>query len=255
MFGFRKKAEDQESLEPFQGKKECCTIGSFINYMIIINFAAMFLACVIVIGSLGTLQSDLTSAHGGNRSCYMYATFSGSVDDGDCDNKFSTVATHPCDGSMVAFSFFALFAVAFSISLFIKGILHHDLNWTLFLEVPSLIVFTAVVFAICVMISIGNVATCNSIKNYDKCVNHNSDSSGKYCNMTFPNSNADHFKHQTRANLAQNTGWFVFLFIVIALVIYIIRLIVYLRRRKKQSIQRALEREEFQETQEEPKAI
>lgn len=126
MFGFRKKAEDQESLEPFQEKKECCTIGSFINYMIIINFAAMFLACVIVIGSLGTLQSDLTSAHGGNRSCYMYATFSGKEEEG-CDNRFNTVATHPCDGSMVAFSFFALFAVAFMISLFIKGILHHEL--------------------------------------------------------------------------------------------------------------------------------
>ena len=127
MFGFRKKADDQEVFNdvPIQEKKECCTIGSFINYTMITNFAAMFLACVIVIGALGTLQSDLTSAHGGNRSCYMYATFNDN-DEGTCGNKFSTVATHPCDGSMVAFSFFALFAVAFMISLFIKGILHHE---------------------------------------------------------------------------------------------------------------------------------
>lgn len=44
-----------------------------------------------------------------------------------------------------------------------------SLNWTLYLEVPSLIVGILFVFALCVTISIGNVTTCNSIKSYHKC--------------------------------------------------------------------------------------
>ena len=122
---FSRKADDQQVLdeEISQRNKEWCTIGSFVNYSMIILFFAVFLSCIIVIGSLGTLQSDLSKAQGGNRSCYMYATFSG--DEGDCTDKFNTVATHPCDGSMVAFSFVAAISIAFMISLFIKAFLHH----------------------------------------------------------------------------------------------------------------------------------
>lgn len=54
----------------------------------------------------------------------------------------------------------------------------------------------------------------------------------------------------------QNTAWFVFLFLVIAMVLYIIRLVVFLKRRRKQNIQKTLEREDFhEESQSDPKAI
>ena len=44
--------------------------------------------------------------------------------------------------------------------------------------------------------------------------------------------------------IAQNAAWFVFLFLFVALVIYIIRLVIYLKRRKKEAIRSAIERED-----------
>lgn len=51
----------------------------------------------------------------------------------------------------------------------------------------------------------------------------------------------------------QNTVWFIFAFIFIALVIYSIRLVIFLKRRKKQAIKNTIERESFEHDQ--PKAI
>lgn len=52
----------------------------------------------------------------------------------------------------------------------------------------------------------------------------------------------------------QNTVWFIFAFIFIALIIYSIRLVIFLKRKKKQAIQDAIDRESYEEPAQ-PKAI
>ena len=46
----------------------------------------------------------------------------------------------------------------------------------------------------------------------------------------------------------QNSTWFTFLFVVVGLVIYGVRMFIYLRRKKKRAILSTIERENFEET-------
>ena len=125
----RKQAEDEEQqrLTETLKSREWCSIGAFVNYSISTIFIAIFLCCLIVVGTIGTIQNDL---HGqpvfvnSSRSCYMYAT---------CDKNpnislkclFTPTKSHPCDGAMVLYSFIAILAIGFFISLIVKAVFNH----------------------------------------------------------------------------------------------------------------------------------
>jgi hypothetical protein len=223
---------DEDSEDILKKKRECLTIGSVINYSIVIDFTAIFVACLVVVGCIGTIQGDLNSSYkslfpNSTHVCYMFATTSADK------HQPNLITTNPCDGAMVGFSFIALMSIAFITSLIIKACLNHDLNWTLLFEIPVLVIFILVEFALSVMISIGNDVTCNNMKDYLKKPD---------CNGTFPNAT---FVHAPRAYAAQSSAWFIFLFMIIAIVIYFIRLILCLRRKKKRIIRNTLANESF----------
>ena len=115
-------------------------------------------------------------------------------------------------------------ALAFATSMIIKALINQDLNWTLYIELPVLVIAAILEFSLSVMLSIGT-------------------SNDFYKNP---------YSQKERATAAKNSVWFAFLFIFIALVITIIRLTVFLRRRKKEVIPNTLEKEEGYD---EPKAI
>lgn len=124
-FNRKKDEEDEEQLQGSTNKHAFLTLGAFINYGIVVDFAAIFVACLIVVGSLGTLQKDISDTQGGNKGCYMYATSSnGNGTIGTCN--FQLEAAHPCDGAMVGFSLIAAMCIGFMVSLVIKGLLHHE---------------------------------------------------------------------------------------------------------------------------------
>ena len=125
----RKQAEDEEQQHLTNASKprEWCSIGAFVNYSITVIFIAIFLSCIVVIGTIGTIQNDLHQHNAfvnNSRSCYMYAT---------CDNNpnkslkclFAPTKNHACDGTMVAYGFIAVLAIGFFISLIIKAVLNH----------------------------------------------------------------------------------------------------------------------------------
>jgi uncharacterized membrane protein len=105
----------------------------------------------------------------------------------------------------------------------------------LYAETAVLVLFILVEFSLSVMITVGNAVTCNTIKDFV---------SGKNCSVVFPIPHAT-FKHSARADAAQNTSWFIFLFLMVALVIYVVRLVIFLRRKRKQNIQNTLANENF----------
>jgi hypothetical protein len=213
-------------------KIKCLSIGSIINYSVAVDFAAIFIACLVVVGCIGTIQTDLNTQYAEKFNtthvCYMFATIGEGSDQG-----FNTITTKPCDGAMVGFSFIALMSVIFIVLLIVKGIFNCYLNWTLYIEIPVLVILILIEFALSVMISIGNDITCNSIKNY---------LNKPDCNGTFPNAT---FVYAPRAYAAQSSAWFIFLFMIIAIVIYFIRLILCLRRRRKRIIRNTLANESF----------
>lgn len=118
----RDKPDDEQALSGSGEKPDYCTIGATINYCIIADFVAIFVSCLIIVGSLGTLRSDLSKSQltvNSTATCYMYASYPS-----DCSStNFGLDSAHTCDGMMVGFSFVAVMAVCFVIGLFIKAIL------------------------------------------------------------------------------------------------------------------------------------
>ena len=123
-------------------RRECCSIGAFVNYSIAVVFLATFLACVIVIGTIGTLQSHLSGYSDPRRSgssnpnatnitrhaCYLFSECSGDpVDIGYGKCYFKPDENSECEGTMVGYALIALVALAFIISTITKAIINQKL--------------------------------------------------------------------------------------------------------------------------------
>ena len=121
--------ESEEEAIEGSGRRCRFTIGAIINYSIAVDFVAIFIACLIVIGCIGTIQTDLSRTFNNNNTeqghiCYMFATCP-AASDPNSPCVFQPSASHPCDGSMVGYSFIAILSIAFVISLVVKAILKH----------------------------------------------------------------------------------------------------------------------------------
>lgn len=120
------KDEEQQRLTDTSKSREWCSIGAFVNYSITLIFIAIFLSCIVVVGTIGTIQNDLhqeTAFVNNSRSCYMYATCNTNPNT-SLKCLFAPTKSHPCDGAMVLYSFIALVAIGFFISLIVKAVLN-----------------------------------------------------------------------------------------------------------------------------------
>ena len=125
---FRKKGADQEEGEQLTGRGGSgiarFTIGAALNLLISLDFLALMLTSVVVIGTVGTVQHDLASDKNYNNQstvCYFFSSCSNPSCSG-----FTPGASHACDASMVGFAFVVVLALAFIISLIVKAVLHHE---------------------------------------------------------------------------------------------------------------------------------
>jgi len=96
---------------------------------------------------------------------------------------------------------------------------------TVIAEVVVLSVCVVLSFIVGVIISIGLRVTCDKLREQDP------DMTGG-CDQKIPNNDTG-IKFYGWMNSAQGTAWFVFTFLVIALVVFIIRMVIFFRRRKK----------------------
>ena len=122
----RKLAEEEEVI----GRKICrCTVGAIINYSIAVDFAAIFVTCIIVIGCIGSVQHDLNNGfsltnHSDTLLCYMFSS---------CEpptpsfcNFIPEYNAHTCEGSIFGFTVIAAMSLPFAISKIVKAILNHE---------------------------------------------------------------------------------------------------------------------------------
>ena len=138
--------EEKDSTIPLTGSekkyqlRECCSIGAMANYSIFVVFLAVFITCLIVVGSVGRLQANLEGyrdpvpdysnvSNPSYHACYMFSSCKGSpvpniTHQGHCNFKPDT--SSECAGSMVGFSFIALAALAFLISSLVKAVINQE---------------------------------------------------------------------------------------------------------------------------------
>lgn len=119
--------EEEEPIDTSSKKRNLFSFGAIINYSIAANFIAAFITCVIVIGCIGTIQSDLSGNFNSNQThlCFMFASC-GPNKPGQNNCDFQPSTSHPCDGTMVGYAFVALMSAAFVISLLVKAFLGHE---------------------------------------------------------------------------------------------------------------------------------
>ena len=104
--------------------------GMIINLVISVDFLAVIGASLVVTGTVGTVQNELSGVHTftTNTSCYLYSACTKSTNPNitnDCSG-FSPGGAHTCAITVVGFAFVVVMGFAFAISLIIKAILRHE---------------------------------------------------------------------------------------------------------------------------------
>lgn len=113
-------------------KKVWCSIGSVLNYTIGLIFLAIFVTCLIVIGSIGTIQSNLTdykdpsnNTNDSGRACYMFSKCNGEPLDNTSKCYFKPDRNSECDGTMVGYALIAFVSLAFFLLAIFKAVINH----------------------------------------------------------------------------------------------------------------------------------
>ena len=140
---FMRKREDSnpEEQETLTGKsrlgismmtkpRPAGSLGMIINLMISVDFLAVIGTSLVVIGTVGTVQNELSGVHTftTNSTCYLYSACTKSTNPNitnDCSG-FSPDGAHTCAVTVVGFAFVVVMGIAFAISLIIKAILRHE---------------------------------------------------------------------------------------------------------------------------------
>ena len=129
---FMRKREESnpEEQETLTGKSRLgFSIGMIINLVISVDFLAVIVASLVVIGTVGTVQNELSGVNTftTNTSCYLYSSckpINQSIPN-DCSG-FAPGGAHTCAVSMVGFAFVIVMGFAFAISLIVKAVLRHE---------------------------------------------------------------------------------------------------------------------------------
>ena len=117
----RKTPEDEEPLSGSK-KRHWCSIGAAINYGLAVDYLAIFLTCLVVVGTVGTIQKDIKDGYPDKTGpfCYMYSSC-------EEDNKTTCKFTgSECDATLVFYSFIGIMALAFAISMIIKALINQE---------------------------------------------------------------------------------------------------------------------------------
>ena len=127
---FLRKREDSnpEEQEHLTGNARIArfSIGSALNLIISVDFLAIFIASLVVIGTVGTTQMNLGGVANATSSCYLYSHCAKVTNvTGDCPG-FNPGSSLVCNTAMVGFAFIGAMGLAFVISLVIKAVLHQE---------------------------------------------------------------------------------------------------------------------------------
>lgn len=125
-----KGEEENEELSTGTRKFGIFSVGALFNLAISVLFVAIIFAALVVIGTIGTIQNDLShdpGYSGNNSGCFLFSSCvmntTGGV--GKC-TMFSAGSSHACSATMVWFAFIVLMSIGFIISLVVKAILKHE---------------------------------------------------------------------------------------------------------------------------------
>lgn len=128
-----RRTEDDDTLPLADGstrKRDWFSIGALFNYSLAVLFVAIIMCVLIIIGTMGVLQANLdnikntykpVNGTAPGRLCYLYTSVDCPIT--NCTVSLDTNST--CDGLMVGFTFIAIMAMGFLISLVTKAILNH----------------------------------------------------------------------------------------------------------------------------------
>ena len=127
----RKTLEDEEPLSDSK-KRHWCSVGAAINYSLAVHYLAIFITCLFVVGTVGTIQKDLKDEYDDPFNitgpfCYMYSDCDGDINvDNQTNCSFLPDTVSKCDATLVCHSFIAVMALAFAISMIIKGFINQE---------------------------------------------------------------------------------------------------------------------------------
>ena len=108
-------------------------IGSVFNYAIALFQVAVFLTCLVVLGTVGSVQSHLRHYSDpqldGNVSlprhaCYMLSKCDGEPIDNSSQCYFKPYNNTACDGTLVGYGVIGLGALVFFVLSIVKGVLN-----------------------------------------------------------------------------------------------------------------------------------
>ena len=127
----RKTPEDEEPLSGSK-KKHWCSIGAAINYSLAVDYLAIFLTCLVVVGAVGTIQKDIKDGYNDplNKTghfCYLYSSCNKDIKvDENTTCRFLPSTASECDATLVCYSFIGIMALAFAISMIIKAFINQE---------------------------------------------------------------------------------------------------------------------------------
>lgn len=122
-------------LQEEKKKRQWCSPGAIVNYINSLILLAAFIACVIVIGTVGSIQGNLkayvdpdipdtNTTNQPRHACYMFSSCKGDAIDNISHCYFKPRETNECEGAMVGYSIIALVCFVFFVVSLIYAILN-----------------------------------------------------------------------------------------------------------------------------------
>ena len=164
-----------------------CTTEDHINYIFAIGFLAIFICCMIVIATIGSLQWDITTNFVNNTvlfDCYYFADCHGN--NVPCDFQLNP-SDNSCGAAWGIYSILAIVSLGFIIASIAKPVLHkkqvycnnnevhfmhfcrlnETKHWFLLLEMVIILICVLVSLSMSITLTIGRLTTCRSIEKFN----------------------------------------------------------------------------------------
>lgn len=223
-------AKREMQTEPLYEDKRCvqpgCTSARVINASIAIINSFILVASIVVIGTVEHVQHKLKNFPDGSNhshSCILYSSCVGGSPEESCTFHYGT--SHSCDFASWGFGIVAAVTLVFIVVSVIRAVLSYDVWVTVVIETVVLVITTLLAFCVSLTISIGLVITCNRVRDHYRPVK------GDSCNQLVPDQSGT--KYYTTINSSQAAAWFSFTFLLVTLVLFVIRTVLFCRQRRR----------------------
>ena len=211
------------------------TIGRVINVFIILIFFASLISSLVVIGSLNTLHRNVQPDYKAHyidytnssataqipHFCELYSSYH--TADPTTKSNFTFNSQYSCEFIIATNGILVATDVVLVVIAVIRIILALNLHCTVFVEFGALFVATVFAFILGVTLSIGVDITCDAVASF-----YSSSCMDKFLPFT-------QVEFYPVLNVTQAAMWFNFLFLFILTVIFIVRMVLYLRRQVRGS--------------------